>query len=191
MCLIAGDAHLNLGIALQLKGGVPAAIAEYTKAQELSDDLRIPVLLATATAQSGDKDAAMQMLAELEELGRHRAVHAYWRVLLYLSLENRERAIRWLEQAVADHESLTISWIINANYRELVPSEEAERCWKIAPASESEKVVAFNTTHLVQFTVSRRCRGKQTELISQWTVGFIDWLDWQSMSPTSNQGQFF
>ena len=111
MCLIAGDAHLNLGIALQLKGGVPAAIAEYTKAQELSDDLRIPVLLATATAQSGDKDAAMQMLAELEELGRHRAVHAYWRVLLYLSLENRERSIRWLEQAVADHEGLTITLI--------------------------------------------------------------------------------
>ena len=53
----------------------------------------------------------MQMLAELEELGRHRPVHACWRTLLYLSLENRERAIRWLEQAVADHEGLTISWI--------------------------------------------------------------------------------
>ena len=111
MCLIAGDAHLNLGIALQLKGGVPAAIAEYTKAQELSDDLRVRGLLAAAKEQLDDKDAAMQMLAELEELGRHRAVHAYWRVLLYLSLENRERAIRWLEQAVADHEGGYVGWI--------------------------------------------------------------------------------
>ena len=111
MCLIAGDAHLNLGIALQLKGGVPAAIAEYTKAQQLSDDLRARVLLATARAQSGDKEAAKQMLAELEELSQHRYVRAYWRVLLYLSLENREQAIRWLEQAVADHEGGYVGWI--------------------------------------------------------------------------------
>src|SRR5713101_2630534 len=32
-------AHYNLGIALQLKGDTPAAIAEYTQAQQLSDDL--------------------------------------------------------------------------------------------------------------------------------------------------------
>jgi len=104
-------AHYNLGIALQLKGDVPAAIAEYTKAQQLSDDLFVKVLLAAAKAQSGDKDAAMQMLAELEELSQHRYVHAYWRTLLYLSLGNRDEAIRWLEQAIADHEGLIIALI--------------------------------------------------------------------------------
>jgi TolB-like protein/Tfp pilus assembly protein PilF len=104
-------AHFHLGIALQLKGDVPAAIAAYTKAQELSDDLRIPVLLATAKAQSGDKDAAVRMLDELEELSLHRYIHAYWRALLYLSLENRDEAIRWLEQAIADHDGLTITLI--------------------------------------------------------------------------------
>src|SRR5713101_8016621 len=49
-------AHYNLGIALQLKGDMPAAIAEYTQAQQLSDDQFVPVLLASAKAQSGDKD---------------------------------------------------------------------------------------------------------------------------------------
>src|SRR6516165_10414032 len=100
-----------LGVTLQLKGDLPTAIAEYTKAQQLSDDLRARVLLATARAQSGDKEAAKQMLAELEELSQHRYVRAYWRVLLYLSLENREQAIRWLEQAVADHEGGYVGWI--------------------------------------------------------------------------------
>ena len=57
-------AHYNLGIALQLKGDIPAAIAEYTQAQQLSDDQFIPVLLASAKAQSGDKNAAVQLLAE-------------------------------------------------------------------------------------------------------------------------------
>ncbi|MGA7273696.1 MAG: tetratricopeptide repeat protein, partial [Candidatus Udaeobacter sp.] len=104
-------AHYNLGMALQRKGDVPAAIAEYTKAQQLSDDPFIPVLLASAKAQSGDKDAAVQMLAELEELSQHRFVPSYWRTLLYLSLGNRDEAIRRLEQAIADHESLTITMI--------------------------------------------------------------------------------
>ena len=104
-------AHYNLGMALQRKGDLPAAIAEYTKAQQLSDDLFVQVLLAAAKAQSGDKDAAIQMLAELEELSQHRYVTSYWRTLLYLSLGNRDEAIRRLEQAIADHESLTITMI--------------------------------------------------------------------------------
>jgi tetratricopeptide (TPR) repeat protein len=104
-------AHYNLGIALQLKGDLPAAIAEYTKAQQLSDDLFVQVLLAAAKAQSGDKEAAVQMLAELDELSQHRYAPAYSRTLLYLSLGNREQAIRWLEQAIADHEGLSIALI--------------------------------------------------------------------------------
>ena len=102
-------AHYNLGIALQLKGDTPAAIAEYTQAQQLSDDLFVQVLLAAAKAQSGDKDAAIQMLAELEELSQHRYVRAYWRASLYLSLGNRDEAIHWLEQAFADHEGPSIT----------------------------------------------------------------------------------
>src|SRR5262249_14555759 len=41
-------AHYNLGMALQLKGDLPDAIAEYTQAQQLSDDLFVSVLLASA-----------------------------------------------------------------------------------------------------------------------------------------------
>src|SRR5215469_5007040 len=105
-------ARFNLGIALQLNGDVPAAIAEYTKAQQLADNnLGARVLLAITKTQSGDKDAAARMLAEPEELSRHRSVHPYWRALLYLSLENRDEAIRWLEQAIAEHDGLNIAWI--------------------------------------------------------------------------------
>jgi TolB-like protein/Tfp pilus assembly protein PilF len=104
-------ARFNLGETFQLKNDMAAAIAEYTKAQQLSDDLRARVPLAAAKARSGDKEAAVQMLAELEELARHRNVRAYWRTLLYLSLGNRDEAIRLLEQGIADHEGLDIAWI--------------------------------------------------------------------------------
>jgi tetratricopeptide (TPR) repeat protein len=97
-------AHVVLAEALQLKGDLPAAIAEYEKAQQLSDSLRPRVLLTVAKAQSGDKEAAAQMLAELADLRRHRYVSAYSCALLNLSLNNREQAIRWLEQDVANHE---------------------------------------------------------------------------------------
>jgi tetratricopeptide (TPR) repeat protein len=105
-------AHYTLGIALQLKGDLPAAIAEYTKAQQLTDnDLPARVLLAAAKAQSGEKEAAVRMLAELEELSRNRNVRASWRAVLYLSLRNREEAVRWLEQSVAGHEEIDITFI--------------------------------------------------------------------------------
>ena len=84
-------AHAALGGALEHKGDLPVAIAEYIKAQQLSDDLRARVPLAVAKAQSGDKEAAVQMLAELEELARHGNVRAWWRVFLYLSLGNRTK----------------------------------------------------------------------------------------------------
>jgi TolB-like protein/Tfp pilus assembly protein PilF len=104
-------ARYNLGETFQLKNDLATAITEYTKAQQLSDDLRARVPLAAAKAQSGDKEVAVQMLAELGELARHGNVHAYWRTVLYLSLGNRDEAIRWLEQGVADHEGLDIAWI--------------------------------------------------------------------------------
>src|SRR5262249_40872405 len=104
-------AHCGLGESLEHKGDLPAAIIEDTKAQQLSDDLRARVPLAAAKAKLGDKEAAVQMLAELEELARHRNVRAWWRTLLYLSLGNRDDAIRWLEHGVADHEGLDIAYI--------------------------------------------------------------------------------
>src|SRR5262249_38686191 len=104
-------AHVGLGLALQLKGDGPTAITEYTKAQQLSDDLRARVFLAAGKAYSGDKEAATRMLAELEELSQHRYVRSYWRAQLYLSLGNRDEAIRWLGQAIADHEGVAIGWV--------------------------------------------------------------------------------
>jgi Tetratricopeptide repeat len=77
----------------------------------LSDDLWVLVLLASAKAQSGDKDAAVRLLAELEELSQHRHVPSYWRTFLYLSLGNRDEAVRWLEQGIADHDGVNIGMI--------------------------------------------------------------------------------
>ena len=103
--------HYNLGIALQAKGDLPGAIAEYEKAKRLGDNTLVSTLYAAAKAQAGDKDAARRMLSELDEISRHREVVGYLRALLYLTLNDKNEAMRWLEQGYAERDGSNICWI--------------------------------------------------------------------------------
>ncbi|PYK39801.1 MAG: hypothetical protein DME49_02815 [Verrucomicrobia bacterium] len=104
-------AHYNLGLVLQLKGDFPGALAQFQKAKELTDDPYILVLIAAARAQTGDKGAALRMLTDLDSISQHREVLAYWRALLYLSLNNKEEALRWLEKSFEERDGSNIGWI--------------------------------------------------------------------------------
>ena len=103
--------HYNLGIALQAKGDLPGAIAEYEKAKQLGDNTTVSTFYAAAKAQAGDKDAAPRMLSELDEISQHREVVGYLRALLYLSMNNKDEALRWLEQGVKERDGSNICWI--------------------------------------------------------------------------------
>jgi TolB-like protein/Tfp pilus assembly protein PilF len=104
-------AHYNLGIALQAKGDLSGAIAEYEKAKQLSDNPAVATFWAQAKAHAGDKDAARRMLSELDEISKHREVVGYLRALLYLSLNNKDEALRWLEQGYEERDGSNICWI--------------------------------------------------------------------------------
>jgi TolB-like protein/Tfp pilus assembly protein PilF len=105
-------AHFNLGIALQAAGDLSGAIAEYEKAKRLSsDNLLVATLSAAAKAQAGDKDAARRMLTDLDKESQHHEVVGYLRALLYLSLNNKDEAVRWLEQGYEERDGTNISWI--------------------------------------------------------------------------------
>jgi TolB-like protein/Tfp pilus assembly protein PilF len=103
--------HYNLGIALQAAGDLSGAIAEYEKAKQLGDNTYASTLYAQAKARAGDKDAARRMLNELDEISKHREVVGYLRALLYLSLNNKEEVLRWLEQGYAERDGSNISTI--------------------------------------------------------------------------------
>jgi adenylate cyclase len=104
-------AHCNLGMVLQVTGDLSGAIAEYEKAKQLNDDPYMSTLYAAAKAQAGDKGAALRMLSELDKISQHREVLGYWRALLYLSLNNKEEALRWLEQSFEQRDGSYINWI--------------------------------------------------------------------------------
>ena len=104
-------AHFNLGIALQAAGDLSGAIAEYEKAKQLSDNTYVSMLCAQARAYAGDKDAARRMLSDLDKISQQREVVGYLRALLYLSLNNKDEALRWLEQDFEERDGSNISWI--------------------------------------------------------------------------------
>jgi len=104
-------AHFNLGIVLQVTGDLSGAIAEYEKAKQLSDNTFVSTLCAAAKAQAGDKDAALRMLSDLDKMSQHREVVGYLRALLYLSLNNKDEALRWLEKDFEERDGSNICWI--------------------------------------------------------------------------------
>jgi TolB-like protein/Flp pilus assembly protein TadD len=106
-------AHFNLGIVLQVTGDLSGAIAEYEKAKQLSsDNTLVSTLCAQAKAQAGDKDAALRMLSELDKISQQREVVGYLRALLYLSLNKKNEALRWLEQGFEERDGPNIGWIM-------------------------------------------------------------------------------
>ena len=68
-------------------------------------------LCAQAKAYAGDKDAARRMLSDLDNISQQREVVGYWRALLYLSLDNKDEALRWLEQGFEERDGSNIGWI--------------------------------------------------------------------------------
>jgi adenylate cyclase len=103
--------HYNLGIALQAAGDLSGAIAEYEKAKQLGDNTYVSTLYAQAKTLAGDKDAARRMLSDLDKISQQREVVGYLRALLYLSLNNKDEALHWLEQDYEERDGSNISTI--------------------------------------------------------------------------------
>ncbi len=104
-------AHYYLGEVLQFKGQLTEAIAEYKKAAELNDDPFVLALLAQAYAQLGQRDEALKMLGQLQELATRRYVTSSSFALVHIALGEKDKAIDWLERAYRDRAGPDIALI--------------------------------------------------------------------------------
>jgi TolB-like protein/Tfp pilus assembly protein PilF len=95
-------AHWNLGEALELKGQLREAFAEYKKAAELDDDPLVLALLTQAYAKLGQRDEALKMLDQMQQLAARRYVPNYAFALVYIAFHEKEKAIDCLERAYRD-----------------------------------------------------------------------------------------
>ena len=92
-------AHLNLGIAYEMKGSFPQALAEYQIAMRFGDDPSILGLIGHAYGMSGRRDEALKTIDEMKEISKQRYVPAYAFAEGYAGLGEKDPAFEWLEQS--------------------------------------------------------------------------------------------
>ncbi len=97
-------ARWTLGEALQMKGQLREAMAEYEMAAEITDDPHIMGMLAQGYAKIGQRDKALNLLSQLEQLSTHRHVGLFTFALAHLAVGDNEKAIDNLEQAYREHD---------------------------------------------------------------------------------------
>ena len=104
-------AHVDLGQVLAAKRAFGEAISEYQKARALNDDPFVLGLLGHAYASSGNKTEALKILDQLKEVSRQRYVSMFSFAIVYLALDDKQEALRWLEQSYQDRAGADIGWI--------------------------------------------------------------------------------
>jgi TolB-like protein/Tfp pilus assembly protein PilF len=102
-------AHWNLGVALELKGELRDALSEYKKAAELDDDPVVLGLIAHAYGKLGERDKALRLLTQLQQLAAHRYVPFGTFAGIYLALGEKDKAIDYLERAFRERGGPEIS----------------------------------------------------------------------------------
>jgi tetratricopeptide (TPR) repeat protein len=102
--------HMALGSALIQKGDYSTGIEELQKAKAMESTPLVIGYLGYASAKSGRKDEARQLLAELKELSKRRYVASYWIAMIYAGLDEKDEAFAWLEKAYQER-SWWLVWI--------------------------------------------------------------------------------
>src|SRR6266542_1718150 len=96
--------HLRLGLAYVQQGRYNEALIEYNKALEIAGDTpQIRAHIAHVMAVSGKKSNALGALAALLARAKRQYVPPYDIALVYVGLDQRDKAFEWLEKAYNDH----------------------------------------------------------------------------------------
>jgi tetratricopeptide (TPR) repeat protein len=133
----------NLAQALELKGLIPEATAEYQKTMSMTED-PVPLgMLGRLYALHGQKDEALKILQKLRQSREQRYTAAYALALIYVGLGDRNEALNWLEQGYREHDGFNIGPIrIDPLLAPLHGDPRFEAlAEKIAPAREFGKAV--------------------------------------------------
>jgi tetratricopeptide (TPR) repeat protein len=67
--------------------------------------------LGYAYAVTGQRGAAQQVLAELQELARHKYISSYDVATIYAGLGEQEQALAWLERAYEERSGWLALWL--------------------------------------------------------------------------------
>ncbi len=98
-----GRAHYELGLILEEEGKPEEAIAAFRLAlKSLPDNVAALTALGHAQALAGKRAEAEKTITRLQELSKQQYVSPYQIAVVYAGLDERERALDWLEQSHAE-----------------------------------------------------------------------------------------
>jgi TolB-like protein/Tfp pilus assembly protein PilF len=104
-------AYFYLIPAYEQKGMFEEAIKELQKAIELSGgSASMTALVGHVHAVSGQRDKALEVLKELKEKSEREYVPSYYFVLVYLGLDEKDQAFKWLKRAYKER-STHLVWL--------------------------------------------------------------------------------
>jgi serine/threonine-protein kinase len=104
-------AHFYLIPAYEQKGMFEEAVRELQLAIELSGgSAAMKALLGRVYAVSGRREKALEVLEELKEKSEREYVPSFYFVLIYLGLDEKEKAFEWLERAYSER-STHLVWL--------------------------------------------------------------------------------
>jgi len=92
------EARFHLALAYEGKRAYADAIREFDKFIELSGDKPMKAWTARVYAESGKKNQALKMLAEMTDVSNQEHPSAYAIAALYAALGEKARAFEWLEK---------------------------------------------------------------------------------------------
>jgi tetratricopeptide (TPR) repeat protein len=104
-------ARYNLGMALELKGMFPDALAEYEKAISFSDDPLPLALLGHLYGKLGRKNETLGIIQRLAELEKQKWVSPYCFAMIHLGLGEKKQALDRLEQSYLERDGYTLELI--------------------------------------------------------------------------------
>lgn len=116
-------AHYNLGRACAAKGEYEEALSSFETAARLSGNRQAPAALAYACARTGRLAEAKRLLEEMEGLAKIGYFPAPQLALVYLGLDEPEKALDLLEQGFAEKSY----WMIYLNADPLYDSLRSHR----------------------------------------------------------------
>ena len=94
----------------QGKGMYEEAICERKKAIDFAGGAPLFIAeLAATYAVAGQKDKALEIMQQLQELSKQRYVTAYWMALIHAGLREKDEAFSWLETAYRER-SAQLAW---------------------------------------------------------------------------------
>jgi len=99
----------NHGLLLELQGKIPEAIAQYEKAGAITNDPTPLGMLGHIYGTTGRKDEARKILEKLKKMRAERYIAAYPLAIVALGLEEKEEALKWLDQAYQDRDGNAIA----------------------------------------------------------------------------------